>query len=271
MAAHKIIFVSQEITPYLAGTENGRWGRSLPQSIQSHKYEVRTFMPDYGDINERRNQLHEVIRLSGMNIPITDNDHPLVVKVASMQPSRIQVYFIDNDDYFQKDDNDVDPFGSNRSDNDERLIFFTRGTVETARKLRWEPQVMQLSGWMSALMPLYIRRVFADGPAFENAKIVYTVIPSANPVEGINPHFFDLLVEDGVNRDDLTQFAGMPLDRKLLDKMAITYADAVVFHDEPDPELTEYCEGIGREWHHFESEGDHGDDYDALYKSLMNK
>ena len=138
MAAHKIIFVSQEISPYLSVTDNARWGRSLPQSIQSRKYEVRTFMPDFGEINERRNQLHEVIRLSGMNIPIGDNDHPLVVKVASMQPSRIQVYFIDNDDYFQKLGTDSDAFGTNRHDNDERLIFFARGTMETARKLRWD-------------------------------------------------------------------------------------------------------------------------------------
>ena len=172
MAANKIIFVSQEISPYLTNTLNGAWGKSLPQSIQSRKYEVRVFMPDYGDINERRNQLHEVIRLSGINISIGDTDHPLVVKVASMQPSRIQVYFIDNDDYFQKSAEDVDPFGSNRADNDERIIFFARGTMETARKLRWEPEVMQVSGWVSTLVPLYLKRLFADGPAFVNTKLV---------------------------------------------------------------------------------------------------
>lgn len=269
MAAHKIIFVSQEIAPYLSGTENARLGRSLPQSIQSRKYEVRTFMPDYGDINERRNQLHEVIRLSGMNIPIGDNDHPLVVKVASMQPSRIQVYFIDNDDYFQKLATDVDAFGTNREDNDERIIFFSRGTMETARKLRWEPEVMQVSGWVSSLIPLYVKRLFNDGPSFHKTKIVYTFLPGEK-IGSIDSGFFDKLKAEGVKPSDIKKFNEMPLDHTLLDKMAIAYSDAVVFQTEtPDEELVKYCEELGKPWKHFTGEGDHAEEYDELYKSLM--
>lgn len=271
MAAHKIIFVSQEISPYLSGTENALWGRSLPQSIQSRKYEVRTFMPDFGDVNERRNQLHEVIRLSGMNITIGDNDHPLVVKVASMQPSRIQVYFIDNDDYFQKLDTDVDAFGTNRPDNDERLIFFARGTMETARKLSWEPEIMQVSGWMSSLIPLYTKCLFNDGPSFYKTKIVYTFLPS-DRVGEIAPAFFDKLRAEGVNDSDLDDFKELTFNQDLLDKLAIAYSDAVVFRTEtPDPELVRYCDELGKPWAHFTGEGDHAEEYDALYKSLMPK
>lgn len=269
MAAHKIIFVSQEISPYLSATENARWGRSLPQAIQQKKYEVRTFMPDYGDINERRNQLHEVIRLSGMNIAIGDSDHPLIVKVASMQPSRIQVYFMDNDDYFQKLDSDSDAFGTNRADNDERIIFYARGTVETAKKLRWEPEIIQVSGWVSALVPMYVKTIYNDGPAFSSSKLVYTLLPETK-VEKVDASIFDKLIAEGVDEASLAPFREMKLDHSLLHKMAIAFSDAVVFQTpEPDPELTAYCDEIGKPWHHFEGEGDHADEYDALYKSLM--
>ena len=271
MAAHKIIFVAQEISPYLSVTGNARWGRDLPQSIQQRKYEVRTFMPDYGSINERRNQLHEVIRLSGMNISIGDNDHPLTVKVASMQPSRIQVYFIDNDDYFQKLDTDADPFGSNRADNDERLIFFARGTMETARKLRWEPAIMEVWGWSSALVPMYLKTLFADGPNFLNTKLVYTVVSEPGELRPLAGDFFDKLIEDGIPADSLEAFKGLAPDVNLLHKMAISHADAVVFQTEtPDPALTAYCDELGKPWKHFTGEGDHVDQYDALYKSLMS-
>lgn len=270
MAAHKIIFVSQEISPYLSVSENGRIGRSLPQSIQSKKYEVRTFMPDYGEINERRNQLHEVIRLSGMNIPIGDNDHPLVVKVASMQPSRIQVYFIDNDDYYQRLESDSDAFGTNRPDNDERIIFYARGTMETARKLRWEPEIIEVSGWVSSLIPLYLKTLFNDGPSFQKTKLVYSVLPEEQQIESLDPAFFDKLEAEGVDPARIAQFREMPLDHKLLHKIAIEFADAVVFRtDEPDPELVACCESSGKEWRHFTGEGDHADEYDALFKSLM--
>lgn len=272
MAAHKIIFVSQEISPYLSETEFASWGRALPQSIQQRKYEVRTFMPDFGLINERRNQLHEVIRLSGMNIPIGDNDHPLVVKVASMQPSRIQVYFIDNDDYFQKSADDEDAFGTNRVDNDERLIFFTRGTVETARKLRWEPEVMQLSGWMSSLVPLYVKHLFADGPSFGETKLVYTVLAGDRRPAPFHPEFFDKLKAEGVADADIEVMKSLPMDSKTLDKIAIIYADAVAFQGaEVDAELAEFCNQRNIPFVHLDGDGDHADRYDELYKSLMSK
>ena len=146
MNSSKVLYISQEITPYLAPDVMSTLGRMIPQGIQERGYEVRTFMPRYGCINERRNQLHEVIRLSGLNIAIDDTDHPLIIKVATLQPSRMQVYFIDNDDYFLRHtgeglETDIMP-----DDNDERCIFFTRGVIETVRKLRWEARRHSLLG-----------------------------------------------------------------------------------------------------------------------------
>ena len=126
MEKQKILFVSQEIYPYLPETEMSMIGRYLPQGIQEKKREIRAFMPRYGSINERRNQLHEVIRLSGMNIIIDDTDHSLLIKVASIQSARMQVYFIDNEDFFHRKGILTDKDGKYYPDNDERAIFFAR-------------------------------------------------------------------------------------------------------------------------------------------------
>ena len=269
MANKRVLFISQEVTPYLSAGENSTFGKELPHLFHANGYEARLFMPRFGAVNERRNQLHEVIRLSGMNIMIGDNDHPLTVKVASMQPSRIQVYFIDNDDYFQHLDSDSDPFGSNRADNDERVIFFARGTMETARKLRWEPAVMQVSGWMSTLMPMYLKTLFRDSPNFTDTKVVYTVLPEAE-ISPIDPAFFDKLRAEGISADTVDFFRPLAADPNLLHKLAISYADAVVFQTETaDPDLTAFAEEKGIAWKHLAGEGDHADEYDALYKSLM--
>ncbi len=227
---NRILFISQEIAPYIPSGEAAQLGRSLPQDMQERGYEVRTFMPRFGTVNERRNPLHEVIRLSGMNIIIDDNDHPLIIKVASMQPSRIQVYFIDNDDYFQKLDSDIDPSGSNRADNDERAIFYARGTIETARKLRWDPKVIFVSGWMSALNPLYIRKMFGDDPSFKNAKIIYMVTPEkvGGPVD---ERIIAKLKAEGFSTRDLKKYDSIEHDTDLLHRMAIDYSNAVIFKD----------------------------------------
>ena len=156
MAKKKILFISQEIMPYLPESEMAHIGRYLPQGIQEKGKEIRTFMPRYGCINERRNQLHEVIRLSGMNLIINDTDHPLIIKVASIQSARMQVYFIDNEDYFQRKHVITDEKGSFFPDNDERAIFFTRGVFETVKKLRWAPDLIYCQGWFTALVPLYL-------------------------------------------------------------------------------------------------------------------
>lgn len=244
MADKKILFVSQEIAPYLPGNEISSLNRSLPQAIQGKGYEVRTFMPKFGSINERRNQLHEVIRLSGLNIEINDNDHPLILKVASMQPVRIQVYFVDNDDYFLKANDDIDPAGSNRADNDERAIYFARGTVETVRKLRWEPAIMQCSGWITALTPAYLRAIGKNDNLWNDTKIVYCVEPHNPAMSPIDHEIFRKLSEDGITgalTDHLSQEEKIEINT--LHKLAINESSGVVFLTEtPDPQLLHFVE-----------------------------
>ena len=166
--ASKILYVCQEITPYLPETESSRLCRALTQAMQERGNEIRTFMPRYGCINERRHQLHEVIRLSGMNLIIDDNDHQLIIKVASIPSARVQIYFIDNDDYFSRKAVLTDAEGRYFPDNDERAIFFARGVLETVKKLRWTPTVVHCHGWFSGVVPVYLKHVFADDPIFRD-------------------------------------------------------------------------------------------------------
>jgi starch synthase len=175
MADKKILFVATEIAPYLAETKMSLIARQLPQGIHDRGKEIRTFMPKFGLINERRNQLHEVIRLSGMNLIIDDTDHPLIIKVASIQAARMQIYFIDNDDFFQRKHLLHDDNGVEFPDNDDRSIFYVRGVIETVKKLRWAPDLIHCHGWMTALTPLYIKKHYRSDPYFKNSKIVYSV------------------------------------------------------------------------------------------------
>lgn len=246
MAKDRFLFISQEITPYISATPSSSLGKFLPIAMQDKGFEVRTFMPKFGTVNERRNQLHEVIRLSGINININDNDHPLIIKVASLQPARIQVYFIDNDDYFQKSTNDIDIFGTNRQDNDERAIFFTRGTMETAKKLRWEPKFILCSGWITALSPLYIKKLYGDDLSFKNSKIIYSILPS-NELAPIDANFFDKLKDEGITQKDLKKFNEITKNVDLLHKMAIEHSDGVIVNDPNlSEEMLQYLKDTGK-------------------------
>ena len=154
--AKKVLFINQEINPYVAESRMSVMGHELPQKMAEAGFEIRTFMPKWGIINERRGQLHEVIRLSGMNLIIDDTDHPLIIKVASIPTTRQQIYFIDNDDYFSNRQMGADENGKEYEDNGERAIFYARGVLETVKKLRWQPDVIVCQGWMGAIVPLYI-------------------------------------------------------------------------------------------------------------------
>ena len=175
MRKARILFVSSEIHPYLEMDEQSKIARFLPQGIQERGKEIRTFMPKFGCINERRNQLHEVIRLSGMNLIIDDSDHPLIIKVASIQAARMQVYFIDNEEYFQRKQTFRDADNKFFADNDDRSIFFCRGVLETVKKLGWAPDIIHCHGWMTALLPLFIKTSYKDDPMFHNSKVVYSL------------------------------------------------------------------------------------------------
>lgn len=182
-------------------------------------------MPRYGVINERRNQLHEVIRLSGMNLIIDDNDHQLIIKVASIPSARVQIYFIDSDDYFSRKATLRDAQGKEFDDNDERAIFFARGVLETVRKLRWKPDVVHCHGWFSAITPIYLRQIFADDPLFKDVKIVYTIYDE-DLKEPLSAQLADKLVKEGADGEKLAGIA-TPSYENLI-KLVIDNADGVV-------------------------------------------
>lgn len=268
MTNNRILFINQEIAPYLTSTPNAALGKDLAQGMQERGFEVRTFMPKFGTVNERRNQLHEVIRLSGVNIIIDDNDHPLIIKVASLQPSRIQIYFIDNDDYFQKLDDDEDAVGSNRADNDERAIFFARGTLETAKKLRWDPKIVHCTGWITALVPIYLKRMYGDELSFKGSKIVYSILPGKVSVP-VDEKITTKLKADGITARDIKKFAGLAYNTDLFHRMAIDFSHAVIIND-PDasPELIEYVKSTGKPHMTAEQAAQGLDAYAEFYKSL---
>lgn len=175
MEKKKVLFISQEIAPFLPKSEIASTVRNLAQGIQENGKEIRVFMPRYGVINERRHQLHEVIRLSGMNLIIDDNDHPLIIKVASISTARMQVYFIDNEEYFKRKSTLIDEGGKEHTDNDERSMFFVRGVLETVKKLGWQPDVIHCNGYLTSLMPLYLKEYYKNDPHFTNTKVVYNL------------------------------------------------------------------------------------------------
>lgn len=179
MEKKKVLFISQEIAPFLPKSEISSSVRNLAQGIQEAGKEIRVFMPRYGVINERRHQLHEVIRLSGMNMIIDDNDHPLIIKVASISAARMQVYFIDNEEYFKRKSTVSDDKGSFHNDNDERSMFFCRGVLETVKKLGWQPDVIHCNGWLTSMMPLYIKELYKNDPHFANTKVIYNLYETA--------------------------------------------------------------------------------------------
>lgn len=226
---NRILFISQEICPFLSEETPIRLlNRQLPEYFQAHGYETRTFMPKFGEINERRNQLHEVIRLSGMNLIIEDSDHPLLIKVASIQAARIQIYFIDNDDLFHRRKGTKDESGVEYADNDDRVIFYARGVIETVKKLRWTPNIILCSGWMSALVPLYLKRAFNDEPFFANAKIV-TMLDDNEYQKPFPTNFTDKLRIDGVTNTDVRSLAGFPVGYEELMRLAADYSDAFIY------------------------------------------
>lgn len=240
MENKKVLFISQEITPYLPETELSRLCRFLPQGIQERGKEIRTFMPRYGCVNERRNQLHEVIRLSGMNLIINDTDHPLIIKVASIQSARMQVYFIDNDDYFGRKHTMTDSDGNHFPDNDERAIFFARGVLETVRKLRWAPDIIHCHGWFTALVPLYVKKTLREDPIFADAKVVYSLYDDQF-TNSFSKNFKQKILMEGISKKDLSMMENP--DYEGLAKLAIQYSDAVVVVGTAvDNQLVEYAE-----------------------------
>ena len=244
MATNKILYVCQEIAPYLPENELSTLSLEMARQMQERGAEVRTFMPRYGCINERRNQLHEVIRLSGMNLIINDNDHQLIIKVASIPSARIQIYFIDNDDYFSRRAILHNDEGRPFEDNDDRAIFFARGMLETVKKLRWTPSIVHCHGWFSAIVPMYLKKVFYDDPIFRDVKIVVSL--ADDKFEGCLANEFKQKLEGEGIMDSSMKILEEPSYENLF-RFVMEYADGVIVTSKNvDSALVEYARNSGK-------------------------
>ena len=266
----KVLFVCSEIYPYLPESEIATIGRYLPQGTQERKREIRSFMPRYGCINERKNQLHEVIRLSGMNMVISDIDRPLIIKVASIAAAHTQVYFIDNEDYFKRKQLERDDKGVFFEDNDERAIFFARGVLETVKKLRWAPDVIHCHGWISHQLPVYLKKAYKDDPIFTNSKVVISFYDNV-PNETFDKNFIEKAMFGGVGEKELNLLKE-PNGINLA-KLAAKYADgAIMVGDGIPSSLVSYCRDRGlsvlKSKSKSISDGSYIEEYNAFYDQL---
>ena len=268
MSANKILYVCGEISPYLPETPSGKLSLDMARQMQERGIEVRTFMPRYGCINERRNQLHEVIRLSGMNIIINDNDHQLIIKVATIPAARMQIYFIDNDDYFARRAVLHDEEGKLFEDNDDRAIFFARGMLETVKKLRWQPTIVHCHGWFSAIAPMYLKKVFYDDPLFRDVKIVLSL--SDDMFEGELCADFKHKLEDEGIMDSNMKILEHPSYENLY-RFVIDYADGIVVTSpNADATVLEYAKSCGKKILEYQEcdEKEFFDNYKKFYDEL---
>ncbi|MEO0404423.1 MAG: glycogen/starch synthase [Bacteroidota bacterium] len=238
MSKARILHVSQEIIPFLPENNLSKTSRQLPQTTHEKGKEIRVFMPRYGKINERRHQLHEVIRLSGMNLIINDTDHPLIIKVASIPSARMQVYFIDNEEYFKRKAVLRDENGDLFKDNDERSIFFIRGVLETVKKLGWSPDVIHCHGWMSALMPMYVKELYNEDPHFADTKVVYSVYDEG--FDGsLDADMAKKVTMDGIDASKVKTINDPTFNN--LNALGAMYADGVIQHT---ADMTPEVEGL---------------------------
>ena len=265
--AKKILFITQEMLPFVPETEMAQMGRFLPQAVQEKNREIRSFMPKWGTINERRNQLHEVIRLSGMNIVVDDTDHPLVIKVASIPAARMQIYFIDNDDFFMGRRFSADENGKEYEDNGECAAFYARGVLETIKKLKWTPDVIHCLGWMGSFIPLYLKTAYAEEPSYRDCKVIFT--PSTQMLAASVPANMDGII--AFRNATISAIRGLG-EKKLvpmLNKLGVKYADGIGFL-EKDDELTAFAEGLGKPCLQPVSIDDYGIYYPLFYDTIWN-
>ena len=267
MEDKRILYVSSEVVPYLAENEVSLMSYDVPKMVNDQGGQIRIFMPRYGNINERRHQLHEVIRLSGMNLVVNDLDMPLIIKVASIPKERIQVYFIDNDEYFKRKATFTDEEGVLYPDNDERAIFFAKGVVETVKKLNWVPDIIHVHGWMAAMLPVYMKHYYKDEALFADTKIVTSVYTQS---------FDETLDLEMINK---VKFVGIPDEAiALLEspgyeniiKVAVNHSDAVIIASEGvSSSLTKFIESSGKPFLPFVPKEKFGEAYTNFYKDSV--
>lgn len=238
MEKKRVLFVSQEIFPFLPKNELSYTTKRVSQGVQDLGKEIRVFTPKYGSINERRHQLHEVIRLSGMNIVIDDQDHSLIIKVASVPNAKMQVYFIDNEEFFKRKHAVLDENGDFFNDNDKRSIFFCRGVLETVKKLGWQPDVIHCHGWLGIMMPLYIKKMYNKDPHFENTKVVLSLFDLPFN-DQFNTELADILAFDGIG-DTVADEIGKASFEEVLN-CAVKYSDGITVLSE---NISDVCQRV---------------------------
>jgi len=268
MEDKRILYVSSEVVPYLAENEVSLMSYDVPKMINDQGGQIRIFMPRYGNINERRHQLHEVIRLSGMNLVVNDLDMPLIIKVASIPKERIQVYFIDNDEYFKRKATFSDEDGVLYPDNDERAIFFAKGVVETVKKLNWVPDIIHVHGWMASLLPIYMKHYYKDEALFSETKIVTSVYGQSfeGTLDGemINKVKFDNIPHEAIQELELPNYEN-------LIKASIRHSDGVIIASENvSASLTKFIESSGKPFLPFAPKDKFTEAYTNFYKSMLS-
>ncbi|HXH99687.1 MAG TPA: glycogen/starch synthase [Sphingobacteriaceae bacterium] len=268
MAKTKLLFITHEMSPFLELSKISEIARQLPQAMQDKGLEIRILMPRFGNINERRNRLHEVIRLSGMNIIINDNDNPLIIKVASIPSARMQVYFLDNEEYFQRKYVFSDTNNKFYDDNDERAIFFCKGALETVKKLGWSPDVVHCHGWMSSLVPVYLKTTYKNDPTFKNSKVVYSIYNDSF-TGNLNSDFARKAIMTDMTTDHTADFADG--DCNSLYRGAINYSDALVVGDaEVNDEMLNFVKNAGKPTLQHVQTSDFENFYN-LYEEIVNE
>lgn len=241
----KVLFVNQDITPYVAETELASMGQLAPHKVQETGSEIRTFMPRWGNINERRGQLHEVIRLSGINIAIDDTDHPLIIKVASIPSTKVQVYFIDNEEFFTRKAQVAGDDGEMFEDNCERAAFFARGVIATIKKLRWTPDVIHCQGWMTSLLPLYIKKAYSEELGLDGVKIVTSLFDQPQQMKMAENAKRCIALND-ITVDGILAKYNDEITSREMEKIAIDYSDGVIkASPNIDKEIINYAELAG--------------------------
>ncbi|MGB5982828.1 MAG: glycogen/starch synthase [Nonlabens sp.] len=267
MKEKRVLYVSSEVIPYLPETEASSMSYFAPKMVNDRGGQIRIFMPRFGNINERRHQLHEVIRLSGMNLIINDLDMPLIIKVASIPKERMQVYFIDNEDYFKRKATLTDENGDLFDDNDERAIFFAKGVIETVKKLNWAPDIIHVHGWLASLLPLYLKNYYGNDPLFEESKIVTSVYNQS--FDGaLDDEMIDKLRYDALDEDAISIFEDATYDNLM--RSAILNSDALIKGSEDlDPEIDALIDSQDKPVLPYHNPEEFADAYENFYLSKV--
>lgn len=225
MSKLRVLYVASEINPFLQTSEVADFVRRLPQGMQERGMEIRILVPRFGLINERKNRLHEVVRLSGINIAVGDEEKPLTIKVASIPNAKLQVYFIDNEDYFHRKSVFFDKENNFHEDNDERAIFFCKGVIETVKKLGWAPDIVHCNDWMTSLIPMYLKATYKNDPLFKNTKTVFSVYNNGFKYK-FNNNLIDKVKMLDIEDSMLANLQSADFEGFI--KIGIEYSDAVI-------------------------------------------